>query len=367
MLIVFGANLFPSRDPVTLVMADVEVIDVAQFDAMLSTEPNRPDDKPNDLNQPEADRAAEVEADKQDLAITPPETPTLASKTDVPEGAAERPEITPPPRVRVVPSEAPRMTIADIPIPDSLPIPQAREPESKPSTEPVSALASVPSKILTPAPVAPRPVTPEPSPDAAEEKPEDKPDPTAVAEASQPDAPLAPAPREARLPVARPADVARAAPATGPAEAPAEKVAEKPKPAEAKPAEKTAEKPAATDPKPSGGSNSRFAATFSQGEKDALSLALRKYFTYNGNRADRSLRVTLAIGLDATGRITSGPELLRAQGGDDATQSALYQAGRRALLRAMNAGEFGKLPADKYEVWRLIHVTFTPEEIGFSS
>ncbi|MDT8343970.1 MAG: hypothetical protein RQ752_06020, partial [Thermohalobaculum sp.] len=190
----------------------------------------------------------------------------------------------------------------------------------------------------------------------------------ATAEAAQPDAPQAPAPREARLPVAKPADLARAAPATGPVEAPATQVAEKPAPPnETKPAAKPAETPAAAEPKPAGGSDSRFAATFNQGEKDALSLALRKYFTYNGNRADRSLRVTLAIGLDASGQITSGPELLRAQGGDDATQTALYQAGRRALLRAMNAGEFGKLPADKYEAWRLIHVTFSPDEIGFSS
>ncbi|MDT8345808.1 MAG: hypothetical protein RQ752_15385, partial [Thermohalobaculum sp.] len=164
LLLIFGGHLFPDRAPVTLVMADVEVVDAAVFDAMLSTEPNRPSETPDAMNKPQADAAADVEADKQDLAVAPPETPTLTSRTDVPAGAAERPVIIPPPRVRAVPSEAPRMTIAEIPVPDSLSIPQSTEPESKPSTEPLSALASAPSQILAPAPVAPRPVTPEPSP-----------------------------------------------------------------------------------------------------------------------------------------------------------------------------------------------------------
>jgi hypothetical protein len=45
----------------------------------------------------------------------------------------------------------------------------------------------------------------------------------------------------------------------------------------------------------------------------------------------------------------------------------LFRAGRRALIRAQNAGVFAKLPAEKYEAWRRIHVTFTPEDIGFQS
>ena len=45
----------------------------------------------------------------------------------------------------------------------------------------------------------------------------------------------------------------------------------------------------------------------------------------------------------------------------------LFRAGRRALLKAQSFGEFKKLPPAKYNGWKLIHVTFTPEEIGFSS
>jgi len=46
-----------------------------------------------------------------------------------------------------------------------------------------------------------------------------------------------------------------------------------------------------------------------------------------------------------------------------------FRSGRAALLKAQNAGVFAKLPPDKYEGWRLIHVTFTPDKdgIGFST
>jgi len=75
----------------------------------------------------------------------------------------------------------------------------------------------------------------------------------------------------------------------------------------------------------------------------------------------------VGIGLDPSGRIVEGPELILADGGDDRTQKALFDAGRRALLRAANSGEFARLPLEKYDLWKIIHVTFTPEEIGFSS
>jgi hypothetical protein len=79
--------------------------------------------------------------------------------------------------------------------------------------------------------------------------------------------------------------------------------------------------------------------------------------------------VTLAIELDQSARIVKGPELIRASGGDQATQDLLFRSGRAALLKAQNAGVFTKLPPDKYEGWRLIHVTFTPDKdgIGFAT
>ena len=375
-LLIFGANLFPKREPSQLILAEVEMITGAEFDAALSSAPAVPDEAPSEMPTPTQDEAAEVASETPDEAVSDRDAQLLTSRAEVPEGAAERPQIIPPPRVRVVPSEAPRMTIADIPIPDSMPIPQAEVPESRPSTEPVSALASQSTTIKSPTPVAPREVEPDPEQvaEVVPEKQETQPD--GAEQAAQPDAPIDKAPREARLPVARPAELARAAQATGAVETAAAETPEREEPQKPEPETAPAPKaetpdkstpPKAAEPAPPSQSAARFANIITRGEKEALSLGIKKYFTYNGNRADRTLRVTVSIALDASGRIVEGPELIDASGGDEGTRKALFDAGRRALKRAEIQGEFAKLPADKYEAWELIHVTFTPEEIGFGT
>jgi hypothetical protein len=176
-----------------------------------------------------------------------------------------------------------------------------------------------------------------------------EPEPVAAA---QPDAPISNAPQEARLPVAKPAELAAAARASS---APAPVAAAPPPTEEPEPAE------------PAGGSTSQFARAVTEGEKDALRLGIKQHFFYTGNRSDRTLQVTIRIRLGRNAKIIGQPELLTASGGNEAAQNALFQAGRRALFKAQSAGEFKKLPLAKYDGWKLIHVTFTPEEIGFSS
>ncbi len=235
-------------------------------------------------------------------------------------------------------AEAPRPSIAPVPPPDPLPR-QAADPESPPATEPLQPLAAA--------------TVPEPKPDEPQHEPE--PEPVAVV-AAQPNAPIAPAPREARLPVAKPAELAAAAPASS---------APEPVAAAPRPAEEPQEEPQPAEP--AGGSTSRFASTVTIGEKNALQLGIKRHFFYNGNRSDRTLQVTIRIRLGRNAKIVGQPELLKASGGDEAIRNALFQAGRRALLKAQRAGEFKKLPPAKFNGWKLIHVTFTPEEIGFST
>ena len=80
------------------------------------------------------------------------------------------------------------------------------------------------------------------------------------------------------------------------------------------------------------------------------------------------MRVTIRVRLTEQAQIDGKPELLRAEGGDQASQNALYQAGRRALIQAQNAGEFNRLPPDKYGAWKVLNVVFTTEKgIDFSS
>lgn len=272
-----------------------------------------------------------------------------------------------------MPTEAPRPTIAELPSPDIMPR-QAVTPESRPSTEPLQPLASAEAPLPGASPL--RPPDPEPLPvEAPEPEPpeEAEVDAEAVAE-TEPEGELALAPQEAAIPVARPADLAAAAPASRETEAPApEETAETetaepetpPEPAAAETAE--TETAPETQPARPQGSPSRFAAQITQGEKAGLRAGIQQYFTYAGNRTDPALAVKIEIVMEPSGRIAGGPTLIEARGGTGPVRESLFQAGRRALIRAALAGEFRKLPAEKFDAWRIIHVTFTPDDLGFQS
>jgi hypothetical protein len=291
----------------------------------------------------EAPRTATEPAPSPDLPPRQAAEPESPPATKLAQALAAAPDPEPAPRpapplesdpitVEPATAEAPRAATAPAPSPDVQPR-LAPEPEIPAATEPLQPLATAPP--------------PEPKPETPRHQPE--PEPVAVA---QPDAPVSQAPREARLPVARPAKLAAAAPASS---AP-DPVAPPPQPAEARePAE------------PAGGSTSQFASAVTEGEKDALRLGIKQHFFYPGNRSDRSLQVTIRVRLGRDAKMIGQPEFLKGSGGDDNTRRALFMAGRRALFKAQSAGEFNKLPPDKYNGWKLIHVTFTPEEIGFSS
>lgn len=368
-LAIFGADLFADSDTRPFVLTEIDLIDGSDFDAAVSTAPVVPNEGPAELSQPSEEQGVPGDVSRPVETATAPEPLPRTNPTDP---QPDRPEVAVPPPPREIPTEAPAPSIAEIPSPDPLQN-QAAEPESPVSTEPVQPIASappVPQTKPSPPPVQEPPVEtkPEPEPVVAETpepaevepKPEPeqpaKPEPEAVVEA-QPEAPEGAAPREARLPIAKPADLAAAARAASATEQPEQQAA--------KPAEEPAQAKPATAP--SGGSSARFANAVSRGEKDALRLGIKRYFTYNGNRADPTLAVVIEIQLDQSGRMTGSPRQIGAQGGDAGAQRALFQAGRRALIQAETAGVFGKLPAAKYEGWRLIHVTFTPEEIGFST
>jgi hypothetical protein len=400
-LALFGADFFSGRDSAPLVVTEVELIDGANFEAALSTAPVVPNEGPSELS-PQAENDVEpVNLAAPDVAFNVPDMPILPM-TEAP--ADETPDLAAlmiPPPPTIVPTEAPRPSIAIIPSPDELQR-QAAEPESPPATEPMMALAAAPAPEPAPRPIAPQesdPLTSEPTPAEAprasappipepdelprqaadpespaateplqplatvsppESKPiepqheqEPEPEPEVVtAPVPQPDAPVSDAPQEARLPVAKPAKLAAAARASSATEtvAAAPEPPDEPRPAEA-----------------AGGSTAKFASAVTRGEKDALRLGIKKYFVYSGSGSDRALQVTIEIHLSRDAKVIGKAKRLRASGGNKAMQTALFNAGRRALLKAQNAGEFKKLPLAKYDGWKLIYVTFTPEEIGFSS
>ena len=380
-LALVGADWFRDREQVPLELTEIEMIDGSELDARLSAAPVVQSEGPAEMSPPTPGDSVPAEAGPD--AAAEPQAVAALDAAPAPEPRPQAPEVTIPPPPTEIPSEAPAPSIAEIPSPDPLDA-QAAEPESPASTEPVQPLASVRPPTPSPRPLPPPEPEPEaeqtpepamataPEPAAAEPpKPEPapvaEPEPEAVAEA-QVDAPESLAPREARLPVARPAELARAARAASRQE-PAQQQAQQqspPEPEKAKPAEQRVAQAEAKPAAPAGGST-RPSAPLNEGDKDALRLGIKKFYTYGG-RQDPSLRVTIRVRLDQQAAIDGKPELLRAEGGDQSSQAALYQAGRRALLQAASAGEFGRLPPDKYGAWKVLNVVFTTEKgIEFSS
>jgi hypothetical protein len=380
-LAVWGADWFRDREPVPLNVTEIEMVDGTELDARLSTAPVVPSEGPAELAPPsEGQSVPTPEAPPEEAADHA--SAAALSVSAPPEPRPDAPRITIPPPPTDVPSEAPVPTIAEIPSPDPL-RDQSKEPESPPSTEPVQPLASVRPPTPSPRPLPPPEAEPEPEPEPEPEVAETVPQPTAPqppkpAEqtppppepepelaAAEPDAEQSLAPQEGRLPIARPADKARAAPASSKPEPAQQQVAS----AEPKP-EKEPTPQAQAEPKPSkpAGGSTRPTAPLNNGEKDALRIGIKKYYVYNGDRSDRSLQVTIRVQLDQQARITGKPEMLGAQGGNPAAQKALFDAGRRALLQAQAQGEFNRLPKDKYAAWSVLNVVFTTEQgVDFSS
>jgi len=351
----FGAEAGPQ-----IVVSDVTLIDAAAFDAQLSEAPAPPSDAPDALAIPGADAAPQAVEAPNDATAREDVAALLVAPA--PEARPDRPVIAGPPPPTTVPTEAPRPSIAEIPSPDAMPR-QAAAPESPPSTEPLQPLAS--AEAALPGPTPARPPDPEPEPLAAEEVVEPAEaeetvpvDPEALAE-TQPEGEIAAAPQEARLPVARPAELAAAAQASQATRQP-ERAAEETAQAQPEPVDEATA--------PQGSAPSRFAAIVTPGEREALSVGIRQYFVFNGNRTDPALSVTIAIELNQAGDIVSGPSLVSDAGEPASARKQLFDSGRRALIRAWRqGGEFAKLPIAKYDAWRRIHVTFTPENIGFAS
>ena len=85
----------------------------------------------------------------------------------------------------------------------------------------------------------------------------------------------------------------------------------------------------------------------------------------SGGADSLAARVRFEVRLSPEGRLIGDPELIEPTGRLDPQHAALRRAALIALKRADDAGVFRALPADSYDRWRVIRVTFTPEEILF--
>ncbi|MEO0938710.1 MAG: energy transducer TonB [Pseudomonadota bacterium] len=289
------------------------------------------------------------------------------------------------------------------------PVPEAVLPEPAPPAPEVEVTAPTPP-AATPEPqpeVVPQPLAPEPEPDVTLETP--TPAPPAADVAPVPDFSIRPVPRPAEriapeavvepAPDARPDPVqqeavteaetgeteAEAQEATAPEAATTETVteAEEPAPSAAPTASirppsrpvRQAAAPAQSDtdaavqaaiaaaeaataprPAPSG-------PPLSRGEQDALRVAVSQCWNV-GSLSTEALETTVVVAVDMTrdGTPVQGSiRMVSFEGGSRSAAGQAFDAARRAILRCGARGF--DLPAEKYDRWREIEMTFNPERM----
>lgn len=96
------------------------------------------------------------------------------------------------------------------------------------------------------------------------------------------------------------------------------------------------------------------------GERDAFRIAVNQ--CWNVDAGSEAARATVDIGFSMTpdGKVVSHSIKLVSSRGDapEASVKIAFEAGRRAILRCQGDGY--ELPADKYEQWKEVIITFDP-------
>ncbi|MEM6634247.1 MAG: energy transducer TonB [Pseudomonadota bacterium] len=118
---------------------------------------------------------------------------------------------------------------------------------------------------------------------------------------------------------------------------------------------------AATTPEPTAPSRP-LGPPLTQGEKDTLRVAVQRCWNV-GSLSTEALRTTVvvAVSMLPDGKPDNGTIRMLSSDGSQAATSQAFEAARRAVIRCGLNGY--DLPADKYEQWRDIEMTFNPENM----
>ncbi|MCK0095323.1 energy transducer TonB [Yoonia sp. F2084L] len=94
------------------------------------------------------------------------------------------------------------------------------------------------------------------------------------------------------------------------------------------------------------------------GERDSFRVAVNR--CWNVDPGSVAARVTVEVGfsLDREGRVQGNEVRLLSSDGDQSATNTAFEAARRAILRCQSGGY--QLPADKYDQWKDIVITFDP-------
>lgn len=334
--------------PLPMQIMDVSVMSGEEFEQMMAARTPVPGDAPPTAPvQPQIDLAPPPPA-----VETPPEPAPLPKPVETPMS-----EALPPP--------APEMPPADVtdaapaaPAPPEMPVPA---PDLPPSDDPTQA----PANRIASTPVAPPPPDAQISDIAREAV---VPDETATAEVAVPEQ-QATAPEQTATeiviaderprgaverslrPIARPA---RPAP---PAAAAAPQTATEPAPAPVPDTSDAVADALAAAVAASAAPAVQAGPPMTGTERDSFRIAVNS--CWNVDPGSVAARVIIEVGftLNRDGTLDGEPRLLSSDGDQSATSTA-FEAARRAILRCQRGGY--QLPAEKYEQWREVVITFDP-------
>lgn len=308
------------------------------------------------------------------------ETPPAPEPEPEPERPVARPDPEPEPAPAPEPTPVPEPEPAPEPVAEPEPAttvvvdptPPAPQPEPDPVPEPVPLTSTPRPKLrpvdrVAPTPIAPPPpeatpapeTTPAVTPDETAETSEREQEPTAPEEANDrtvteadevsETATLAPT-RTARPPVRpkRPERPARSNSEDAVNAALAEALAG----GDDAPAESAAQTTAPAGPPLTGG------------EREALRVAVSQCWNL-GTSSSAAAATTVVVGVEMTKDakpIVSTIRMLSYDGGDANAARHAFDAARRAIILCGSKGY--DLPAEKYDHWREIEMTFNPERMG---
>ena len=366
--VLVGGFFHPSRDVPEVAVTSVSLLSAKQYEELAAAAVGKPD-VPAVVEQPEPAEPVLDPAVSPRPEAKPQTEPAPESQPEpLQESTPDVTQIEPLPVPEEVVAPEPLAPVADIEQPLLVPDTEEAKPQDAPRVAPVPAETPEPdaevAEMATPA------VSPDAAPDAQvveEDKPEAAPEAAttqiiteAVETTDKPSLAPTSSARPRTKPPARTAETSETDAPAAAAEAEAS-----PAPEEDSIADAVAAAVSEADAEPAGnnGTVENAGPPMTDGEKDALRVAVQACWNVGSLSSDALLTtVTVAVTVAQDGiPDVASIEMIGFEGGTEASARQAYEAARRAIIRCGATGF--QLPPDKYEQWRNIEMEFNPERM----
>ena len=368
--VLVGGFFHPSRDVPEVAVTSVSLLSAKQYEELAAAAVGKPD-VPAVVDQPApAEPVLDPAVSPRPEAKPQTEPAPEAQPEPLQESTPDVTQIEPLPVPDEVVAPEPLAPVADIEQPLLVPDTEEAKPQDAPRVAPVPAETPEPDAEVADMPTPA--VSPDAAPDAQvveEDKPEAAPEAAttqiiteAVETTDKPSLAPTSSARPRTKPPARTAETPEAETPAAAAEAAAEA---EPAPEEDSIADAVAAAVSEADAEPAGnnGTVENAGPPMTDGEKDALRVAVQACWNV-GSLSSDALLTTVTVGLtvaqDGIPDVAS-IEMISFDGGTEASARQAYEAARRAIIRCGAKGF--QLPPDKYEQWRTIEMEFNPERM----